>query len=102
MGGQLRRVDAVVNVGKIHLNLFPFSTRRADQDFVDAVHVVVAPRDDKNHAARRVRQGTDEVEVGVQDGDPFVTVIRGSFSNVVGLPIERLEILVQTYSSLTV
>jgi septum formation protein len=39
---------------------------------------------------------------GVQDGDPFVTVIRGSFSNVVGLPIERLEILVQTYSSLTI
>ena len=38
---------------------------------------------------------------GVQDEDPFVTVIRGSFANVVGLPMERLEILVQTYSSLT-
>jgi septum formation protein len=38
---------------------------------------------------------------GVQDEDPFVTVTRGSFSNVVGLPIERLEILVQAYSSLT-
>ena len=32
---------------------------------------------------------------GVQDGDPFVTVTRGSFSNVVGLPIERLETLIQ-------
>ena len=38
---------------------------------------------------------------GVEDEDPFVTVIRGSFANVVGLPMERLEILVQTYSSLT-
>lgn len=28
---------------------------------------------------------------GVQDDDPFVTVVSGSFSNVVGLPIERLR-----------
>ena len=28
---------------------------------------------------------------GVQDHDPFVSVVRGSFSNVVGLPMERLE-----------
>ncbi len=27
---------------------------------------------------------------GVQDDDPFVTVVRGSWSNVVGLPMERL------------
>ncbi len=27
---------------------------------------------------------------GVQDADPFVTVIQGSWSNVVGLPMERL------------
>ena len=27
---------------------------------------------------------------GVQDRDPFVSVVRGSFSNVVGLPMERL------------
>jgi septum formation protein len=28
---------------------------------------------------------------GVQDGDPFVSVVRGSLSNVVGLPMEWLE-----------
>jgi septum formation protein len=38
---------------------------------------------------------------GVQDHDPFVTVIRGSFSNVVGLPMERLAVLIQTYPGLT-
>ncbi len=31
---------------------------------------------------------------GVQDDDPFVTVVRGSWSNVVGLPMERLGRLV--------
>lgn len=30
---------------------------------------------------------------GVQDDDPFVTVVRGSWSNVVGLPMERLTLL---------
>lgn len=30
---------------------------------------------------------------GVQDRDPFVSVVRGSFSNVVGLPLERLAAL---------
>jgi septum formation protein len=34
---------------------------------------------------------------GVQDHDPFVEVIRGSFSNVVGLPLERLESLLESY-----
>jgi septum formation protein len=37
---------------------------------------------------------------GVQDNDPLVTVVRGSFSNVVGLPVERLEALLQTYPAL--
>ena len=37
---------------------------------------------------------------GVQDHDPFVAVVRGSFSNVVGLPVERLEALLQTYPAL--
>jgi septum formation protein len=32
---------------------------------------------------------------GVQDNDPFVSVARGSFSNVVGLPLERLEALLE-------
>lgn len=34
---------------------------------------------------------------GVQDNDPFVSVVRGSFSNVVGLPMERLALLLRTY-----
>jgi septum formation protein len=38
---------------------------------------------------------------GVQDGDPFVTVARGSVSNVVGLPMERLGLLLQSYAALT-
>ncbi len=38
---------------------------------------------------------------GVQDRDPFVSVILGSFSNVVGLPMERLASLLEAYSSLT-
>jgi septum formation protein len=37
---------------------------------------------------------------GVQDRDPFVSVVRGSFSNVVGLPMERLAELLDRYSSL--
>jgi septum formation protein len=37
---------------------------------------------------------------GVQDRDPFVTVVRGSFSNVVGLPMERIAALLQDHPSL--
>jgi septum formation protein len=37
---------------------------------------------------------------GVQDKDPLVTVLRGSCSNVVGLPVERLAVLLQTYPAL--
>jgi septum formation protein len=33
---------------------------------------------------------------GVQDCDPFVSVVHGSFSNVVGLPMERLAALLET------
>lgn len=38
---------------------------------------------------------------GVQDRDPFVSVPEGSFSNVVGLPMERLAALLAEYPSLT-
>jgi septum formation protein len=38
---------------------------------------------------------------GVQDGDPFVTVVEGSFSNVVGLPMERLVELLEAFPRLT-
>ncbi len=37
---------------------------------------------------------------GVQDRDPWVSVVRGSFSNVVGLPMERLAELLDRYPSL--
>jgi septum formation protein len=37
---------------------------------------------------------------GVQDRDPFVEVIRGSFTNVVGLPMERLARLLCDYEAL--
>jgi septum formation protein len=37
---------------------------------------------------------------GVQDRDPFVSVARGSISNVVGLPMERLADLLDRYPSL--
>ncbi len=38
---------------------------------------------------------------GVQDADPFVAVTRGSISNVVGLPMERLAALLRDHPSLT-
>ncbi len=37
---------------------------------------------------------------GVQDRDPFVAVVRGSFSNVVGLPMERLARMLRSYPGL--
>lgn len=37
---------------------------------------------------------------GVQDRDPWVSVVRGSFSNVVGLPMECLADLLERYASL--
>ncbi|HWE39073.1 MAG TPA: nucleoside triphosphate pyrophosphatase [Isosphaeraceae bacterium] len=37
---------------------------------------------------------------GIQDAGPFVRVVRGSWSNVVGLPMERLKALLRDYSSL--
>jgi septum formation protein len=38
---------------------------------------------------------------GIQDGDPFVSIVRGSYSNVVGLPMERLAALLREYPALT-
>ena len=37
---------------------------------------------------------------GVQDRDPFVEVTKGSFSNVVGLPMERITLMFRTYPAL--
>lgn len=38
---------------------------------------------------------------GVQDDDPFVSLVSGSFSNVVGLPMERLAELLAKYPELS-
>jgi septum formation protein len=38
---------------------------------------------------------------GVQDDDPWITVPSGSWSNVVGLPMERLAEMLQAYRGLT-
>jgi septum formation protein len=38
---------------------------------------------------------------GIQDRDPFVAVTSGSYSNVVGLPVERLESLLRAYPVLS-
>ena len=38
---------------------------------------------------------------GVQDHDPFVEVFAGSFSNVVGLPMERVKALLAAYPELS-
>src|SRR5262249_48515648 len=38
---------------------------------------------------------------GVQDHDPWIQVVSGSPSNVVGLPLERLEALLRAYPALT-
>jgi septum formation protein len=37
---------------------------------------------------------------GVQDHDPYIEVVSGSWSNVVGLPMERLATLLETHPSL--
>jgi septum formation protein len=37
---------------------------------------------------------------GVQDDDPFVSVVSGSWSNVVGLPMERLAALLRDFPAL--
>lgn len=37
---------------------------------------------------------------GVQDRDPFVSVVSGSFSNVVGLPMERVALLFAEFAEL--
>lgn len=37
---------------------------------------------------------------GVQDDDPYIHLVRGSHSNVVGLPMERLDSLLREYPAL--
>jgi septum formation protein len=80
---------------------------RADRDeWVGAVEVSVVrfrPLTDPERAAflDSKRWEGKAGAYGVQDNDPFLTVARGSVSNVVGLPMERLAALLRDYPSLT-
>ncbi len=38
---------------------------------------------------------------GLQDGDPFIRMVSGTVSNVVGLPMERLDALLRGHPGLT-
>ncbi|MHB1556340.1 MAG: Maf family protein [Isosphaeraceae bacterium] len=80
--------------------------RRADRpEWVGAVEVSIVrfrPLDDRERATY-LNSGRWEGKsggYGVQDRDPFVSVASGSFSNVVGLPMERLAALLAAYPEL--
>jgi septum formation protein len=79
---------------------------RADRmEWIGAVEISVVrfrPLDDRE---REAYLGSRRWEgksggYGVQDRDPFVMVASGSFSNVVGLPMERLAALLEQYPAL--
>jgi septum formation protein len=79
---------------------------RADRmEWIGAVEVSVVrfrPLDDREREAyldSRRWEGKSG-GYGVQDRDPFVMVAGGSFSNVVGLPMERLAALLEGYPAL--
>lgn len=80
---------------------------RADRgDWVGAVEVTVCTCRPLTDAERLEHLDSGRWEgkagaYGVQDDDPFVTVIRGSWSNVVGLPMERLASLLADFPGLT-
>ncbi len=80
---------------------------RADRDeWVGAIDVSVVRFRTLSDAERCAYLDTDRWQgkagaYGVQDRDPFLTVIRGSFSNVVGLPMERLAGLLRDHPSLS-
>ena len=80
---------------------------RADRDeWVGTVDVSVVRFKPLSELERQAYLDTNRWEgkagaYGVQDRDPFVAVVRGSFSNVVGLPMERLEATLRAYPTLT-
>jgi septum formation protein len=57
-------------------------------------------RQEREHYLDSLRWQGKSGAYGVQDCDPFVSVVRGSFSNVVGLPMERLASLLEQYPHL--
>jgi septum formation protein len=79
---------------------------RADRDeWIGAIEVSVVRfkplRDPERNAYLDSRRWEGKSGAyGVQDRDPFVAVVSGSLSNVVGLPMERLAELLRMYPSL--
>lgn len=79
--------------------------RAEREEWVGAVEVSVVrfrPLDDREREAYldSLRWEGKSGAYGVQDRDPFVSVVRGSFSNVVGLPMERLARMLERYRPL--
>jgi septum formation protein len=76
--------------------------RAPDEEWIGAVEISVVRLKPLSDSERTKYLNTNRWQgksgaYGVQDRDPFVSVVRGSFSNVVGLPMERLATLLQTY-----
>ena len=82
----LYRPDRDVWVGAVEVSLVRFQTLTDDQrtGFLDTL-----------------RWEGKAGAYGVQDNDPWVSVVAGSWSNVVGLPMERLAALLAEFPSLT-
>lgn len=80
---------------------------RADRDeWVGAFEVTVVRfrelEDDERRAFLDSRRWEGKAGAyGVQDHDPFLSIVSGSFTNVVGLPMERLAALLREYPTLT-
>ncbi len=80
---------------------------RADRgEWVGAAEISVVRFEPLSDDARNAFLDTNRWEgkagaYGVQDYDPWVAVTRGSWSNVVGLPMERLEALLAEHPALT-
>jgi septum formation protein len=76
--------------------------RALDEEWIGAVEVSIVRFKPLSDSERTTYLDTNRWQgksgaYGVQDRDPFVSVVRGSFSNVVGLPMERLDSLLHTY-----
>jgi septum formation protein len=80
--------------------------RAERQEWVGAVEVSVVSFRQLSEAERKQYLDSERWQgksgaYGVQDDDPCVSVIKGSFSNVVGLPLERLAELLESYNAVT-
>ncbi len=79
--------------------------RAESQEWVGAVEVSVVRLKRLSERERNEYLDSNRWEgrsgaYGMEDHDPFLEIVRGSMSNVVGLPMERLALLLQTYPAL--